>query len=54
MFIVPFKGLVLIHYKCQYLEELSSKMKDLMKLRSRQMEPSQQVYTGDCFKNEDD
>ena len=54
MFIIPFKGLVPIHYECQYLEELSSKMKNLKKLRSRQMETSHQVSTGGYFKNEDD
>jgi hypothetical protein len=54
VFIVPFKGLVPIHYECQYLEELSSKMKDLKKLTSSKMETSHQVSTGGCFKNEDE
>ena len=33
-FKVPFKGLVPIDYECQYLGELSLKMRDLKKLRS--------------------
>jgi hypothetical protein len=53
-FRVPFKGLVPIDYECQYLEQLSLKMKDLKKLRSWQMETNHQVSTGGCLKNEVD
>lgn len=53
-FRVPFKGLVPIDYECQYLGELSLKMRGLKKLRSLQMEINLQVSTGGCFKNEVD